>query len=131
MAKKLTVEKDIVLWKDRRRRMGIPLSFTRYKVCEDKLILSVGFFKTTIDEILLYRIMDIKLVRTLWQKICRVGSVYLVSTDKSHPNLELKNIKHSDTVRRFLSEMIVKQRTARGISGRELLGDISDDQMKI
>ncbi len=126
MAKKLSVEPSALLWKDRRRRLGLPLSFTKYEIYEDKLVLRKGFFKTTGDETMIFRIMDIKLVRTLGQKLFGVGSVILISSDKSHPQLELKSIKQSETVRSFLSELVDKQRTARGISGRELLGDIFD-----
>ena len=126
MAKKLSVEAQELLWKDRRRRLGLPLSFTRYEIYDDKLVLRKGFFKTTVDEIMVYRIMDIKLIRSLGQKLFGVGTVVLMSSDKSHPQLELKSIKQSDTVRNFLSELIDKQRTARGISSRELLGDIFD-----
>ena len=32
------------LWKDRKRYLGMPLSFTRYALSEDRLFLSVGFF---------------------------------------------------------------------------------------
>ena len=126
MATKLSVEQAEILWKDRRRRLGLPLSFTKYEVSEEKLVLRKGFFKTTVDEIMIYRIMDIRLERTLGQKLFGVGSVLLMSSDKSHPALELKSVKQSDAVRTFLSELVDKQRTARGISSRELLGDIFD-----
>ena len=33
-----------ILWKDRKRFLGMPLSFTRYSLTEDRLFLSVGFF---------------------------------------------------------------------------------------
>ena len=126
MAKKLSVEESTLLWKDRRRRLGLPLSFTKYEIYDDKLVLRKGFFKTTVDETMIYRIMDIKLIRSLGQKLFGVGSVVLMSSDKSHPQLALKSIKQSETVRSFLSELVDKQRTARGISSRELLGDIFD-----
>ena len=32
------------IWKDRKRFLGMPLSFTRYALSEDRLFLSVGFF---------------------------------------------------------------------------------------
>ena len=122
MAKKLEMEKEEILWKDRKRFLGMPISFTRYEVTEERFILRQGFFKTTTDEILVYRIMDIRLVRTLGQKIFGVGTVTLISTDKSSPTLELKNIKRPDDVRRFLSKQIEKQRVAKGISRNEFLG---------
>ncbi|MDR1559082.1 MAG: PH domain-containing protein [Clostridiales bacterium] len=121
MGRKLDFEKNEILWKDRRRRLGLPLSFTRYEVTEDRLITRKGFFKTETDEILIYRIMDVRLVRTLGQKIFGVGTVTLISSDKSQPTLQLKNIKQPDEVRMFLSKLIEQQRAARGISSREFL----------
>ena len=122
MAQKLVIEKDEILWKDRKRYLGMPISFTRYEVTADRLIKRHGFFKTTTDELLIYRIMDIRLVRGLWQKIFGVGTVTLLSTDKSTPSLDLKNIKKSDDVRRFLSKLIEEQRVAKGVSKNEFLG---------
>jgi hypothetical protein len=127
MAKKFTVEKAEILWKDRRRRLGLPLSFTRYEAYDDRLILRKGFFNTTTDELMLYRVMDTRLSRTLGQKIFGVGTVTLLSTDKSHGSLDLKNVKNSDDVRRFLSKLVEEQRMQRGITGREFLGDFDAD----
>ena len=122
MGKKLDIEDDKILWKDRKRWLGMPLSFTRYEVSEDRIIVRRGLLNTEVDETLIYRIMDIKLVRSLGQKIFGVGTVTLISTDKSCPELELKNIKQSDHVRKFLSKLIEQQRAARGITSSEFLG---------
>ena len=75
------------LWNDRRRRMGLPLSFTRYALTEDRLFLDTGFFNLRSEEILLYRVRDINLRRSLWQRICGVGSIRVLSSDKSTPDL--------------------------------------------
>jgi uncharacterized membrane protein YdbT with pleckstrin-like domain len=123
MAEKLIVEEEKILWKDRRRRLGLPLSFTRYEAYEDNLTLRRGFFNTVTDEILIYRIMDIQLKRSLWQKMFGVGTITLMSTDKSHPTLELKNIRQPENVRRFLSKLIENERTKKGITSREFLDD--------
>lgn len=45
-----------ILWKDRRRRLGMPLSFQRYRLGEDRLFYEKGFLSTTVDDILLYRV---------------------------------------------------------------------------
>ncbi len=80
MALKLEVERAEVLWKDRKRVLGMPLSFTRYEVTADRLILHRGFFNSVTDEVLLYRIMDIRLARSLGQKLFGVGTVTLISS---------------------------------------------------
>ena len=38
-------EKDAVLWHDRKRVLGMPLSFTVYEVTDDRFILRKGFLR--------------------------------------------------------------------------------------
>ena len=47
------------LWKDRKRHLGLPLSFTRYSLSDDRLFVSEGFLNIKDDEVLLYRVRDI------------------------------------------------------------------------
>jgi hypothetical protein len=119
---KVTDDAYTPLWKDRKRILGMPLSFTRYEVTKDRFITHKGLFSTETNELLLYRILDIKLVRKFGQKIFGVGTITLYSADQSHETLEIKNIKKPDAVRRFLSKIIEQERTSKGITGRELYG---------
>ena len=111
------------LWKDRKRYFGMPLSFTRYMLSEDRLFISVGFLNIKDDEILLYRVRDIDTQRTLWQRLFGVGTVTVVSSDKTMPVLTLKNIK--DPV--FVKELIHKQVEDMKIQRRVRLNEISGD----
>ena len=52
------------VWQDRKRIFfGLPWSFTRYYLTDDKLLIDTGFFSRTEDEVRLYRIMDMTLRR--------------------------------------------------------------------
>ena len=113
------------LWKDRKRYLGLPLSFTRYSLSEDRLFLSVGFLNIKDDEILLYRVRDIDTQRSLWQRIFGVGTVTVVSSDKTMPNLVLKNVK--DPV--FVKELIHKQVEEMKIQRRVRVGEIMTTDM--
>lgn len=111
-----------ILWNDRKRILGLPLSFTRYRVDEDRLYVESGLIRSETNELLLYRVLDVKSTRTLGQKLVGVGTITLMSSDQSSPKLELKNIRDCERVRRFLSTLIEKQRSDLGIRGRELYG---------
>ncbi len=113
------------LWKDRKRYFGMPLSFTRYMLSEDRLFLSVGFLNIKDDEILLYRVRDIDTSRSLWQRIFGVGTVTVVSSDKTMPTLVLKNVK--DPV--FVKELIHKQVEEMKIQRRVRFGEIMTSDM--
>ena len=108
------------LWKDRKRYFGLPLSFTRYSLSDDRLFISEGFLTIKDDEVLLYRVRDIDTSRTLWQRLLGVGTVTVVSSDKTMPTLELKNIK--DPV--FVKELIHKQVEEMKIRRRVRFGEI-------
>ena len=109
-----------IIWKDRKRWLGMPLSFTRYALSEDRLFLSVGFLNIKDDEILLYRVRDIDTSRSLWQRIFGVGTIVVASSDKTMPVLTLKNVK--DPV--FVKELIHNQVEEVKIKRRVRLGEI-------
>ena len=111
-----------ILWKDRKRYLGMPISFTRYEIDDERLISRIGFFRTTVNEILLYRIMDIKFTRSLWQKIFGVGTITLFTADQSDSQVNLRNIAKSEKVWRFISNKVEAERNERRIAGRELYG---------
>ena len=112
------------IWADRKRILGMPLTFTRYRMSEDRLFLSTGFFTTKDDEILLYRVRDISLTITLWQRIFGVGTVTIISSDKTLPTLVLKNIKQP----RMIKEKIHQQVEEMKIRRRMRIGEIMTDQ---
>ncbi len=117
-----SASKSELLWKDRKRYLGLPLSFTRYSVDNDRLYVKKGFFNTETDEVLLYRILDIQSKRSFGQKLCGVGTIVLYNADASDGTLELKNVKKVDKLRSFLSNIIEQRRSEKGITGREMYG---------
>lgn len=113
---------DPILWQDRKRYLGMPLSFTRYSVDGDRFIERRGFFRTATDETLLYRILDLKLERSLGQKLFGVGTIIMYTADQTGNRIHVVNIRNSEKVRKFLSRIIEQERDKRRISGRELFG---------
>ena len=115
------------LWKDRKRYFGLPLSFTRYWLSEDRLFTSVGFLNLRDDEILLYRVRDLDTNRTLWQRLFGVGTVTVISSDKSQPVLALKNIKDPIMVKELLHKQVEECKLKRRLRVGEIIGDADGD----
>lgn len=115
------------LWKDRKRYFGLPLSFTRYALSEDRLFLSVGFLNIRDDEVLLYRIRDINTNRTLWQRLFGVGTVTVLSSDKSMPTVVLKNVKDPMFVKELLHNQVEEMKIRRRVRVGEIMGNEIDD----
>ncbi len=117
------------IWKDRKRYLGMPLSFTRYAMTEDRLFLSIGFLSIRDEEVLLYRIRDINTSRTLWQRIFGVGNVTVVSSDKSMPTLVLTNIKHPLQVKELLHKQVEDMKIRRRVHLGEFMSSNTSEDM--
>ena len=110
------------LWKDRKRHLGLPLSFTRYRLSEDRLFCETGFLNIKSDEVLLYRVRDLQLNMSLGQRIFGVGTVCVVSSDKSIPHLDLKNVKSPREVKELIHKHVEEAKNKRRMRTTELVG---------
>ena len=110
------------LWKDRKRVLGLPLSFTRYSLSEDRLFCEKGLLSLKADEVLLYRVQDLELTISLGQRIFGVGTVCVHSSDKSIPHLDLKNVKRPREVKELIHRNVEAAKYKRRMRATELLG---------
>ena len=117
------------LWKDRKRFLGMPLSFTRYRLSEDRLFCEKGFLNIRADEVLLYRVRDLQLNMSLDQRIFGVGTICVVSSDKSVPHLDLVNVKNPREVKELIHKQVEEMKMKRRVRYGEITttGDHDDD----
>lgn len=116
------------VWRDRKRPIfGLPLSFTVYTLLEEKLLIDSGILSTKQEEIKLYRIVDLTLKRSIWQRIFGVGTIHICSGDRTTPEFEVKDIKNPFEVKEKLSKMVEQQRDKKRVTSREFLVDDDDD----
>ena len=114
------------IWQDKKRYFGLPLSFTRYAMSEDRLFTSVGLLNLKDDEVLLYRVRDIDTSRSLWQRLFGVGTVTIMSSDKSMPNMVLKNIKNPVDVKERIHEQVEGMKIRRRVRFGEIMTSDAD-----
>ena len=112
-----------ILWSDRKRRMGLPLSFTKYKLSEDRIFCETGFLNLHEEEILLYRVRDLELKLSLGQRLVGVGTVVIHSSDKTNAHLELKNIKGARAVKEQIYQQVEACKESRRMRTMEMVGD--------
>ena len=116
-----------IIWKDKKRPIfGLPLSFTRYKLTEEKLLINTGLLSIKEEEIQLYRIMDVTLKCSLLQRLFNVGTIHCCSGDKTTPEFDIKDVKNPSAVKELLSKNIEIQRDKKKIAGREYFGDVEE-----
>ena len=123
MAKKLTKNTPNIIWKDRKRILGMPISFIRYSMSEDRLFFETGLLNLRSEEILLYRIRDVSVTISFWQRFTGVGTVTVTSTDKSVPLLAMRNIKQPREVKELLHSQVEKAKIAYRVRYTEMMGE--------
>ena len=114
------------IWKDRKRYLGLPLSFTRYAVSDDRLFLSTGLLNIKDEEILLYRVRDLSLSRSLGQRIFGVGTIVVTSSDKSQPVLHIKNVKDPAGVKELIHTQVEEMKIRRRVRVNEVSTSSAD-----
>ena len=114
-------EKEI-LWTDKKRPLfGLPISFTRYTLYSDRLYTTIKFIAVNEEELRLYRIIDITLKKSLFERMFGVGTILCHSADATTPVLEIKNVREPEKVRTLLSELVEKNRTEKNIATGEFI----------
>lgn len=110
------------IWQDRKRPFfGLPLSFTVYKFTDDKILIQSGIINLLEEEIRMYRVMDITLKRSLYERLFGLGTIRCCSADKTTPEFEIKNIKNAKKVKEMLSGLVEKARDSKNVKGQEFL----------
>ena len=118
----MALEPITYLWQDRKRYFGLPLSFTRYRLSEDRLFCETGFLNIKADEVLLYRVRDLELNLKITQRIFGVGTVCIHSSDQSIPHLDLKNIKNPREVKEMIHRSVEEAKDKRRMRTMEVMG---------
>jgi uncharacterized membrane protein YdbT with pleckstrin-like domain len=97
----------------RTKFFGLPLSFTKYSITEEKLTITSGFLSITIDDALMYKIQDVRLTRTLAERIFKLGTITCYTGDTTHPELLLCHIRHSSEIKDFIMQSSEEARRKR------------------
>ena len=117
---------DKVLWSDRKRYLGLPISFTKYEISEDRLFQTTGFLNLKYEEILLYRVRDLELSRSFGQRIFGVGTIKVSSSDKSNSELYIINVKEPAAVKELIHQQVEDMKIRRRVRFGEI-ASFNDD----
>lgn len=109
-----------VIWHDRKRYWGMPISFYRYYIVKKegewvKFFRHKGLLTSIIDDINVYRCFDVTLTVTLTDKIFNTGTIEILSNDAHAPCFHMRHIKNPYQVRDLISNLIEVERKKKNI----------------
>lgn len=122
-------------YKEKKRSLffGLPISFTTYTLSQKKINIKKGLLRTEEDDTLMYKIQDVKLVRSLWERIFKLGTVICYSGDVTDAKLMLTHIKNSSEIKEYILETAEEERRkvrtlhTMGLDGADDLFEDVDD----
>ena len=109
-----------VIWKDRKRHFGLPISFYRYYIVKKegewvKFFRHKGFLTSVIDDINVYRCFDVSLIVSLSDRIFKICTLEISSNDAHSPVFHLRHVANPYKVRDVISSLIEIERKKRHI----------------
>jgi uncharacterized membrane protein YdbT with pleckstrin-like domain len=81
---------------------GLPFTFTKYSVSEEKLTITSGFLNITEDDAYMYKIQDVRLTRSISERMFKLGTITCYTGDTTHPELTLIHIRHASEIKDFI-----------------------------
>jgi hypothetical protein len=109
-------------WKDRARWWGLPVIFEWYEIVREKLVVKRGLFLQQEELLPLYRIVDVKMERSLLDLIFGTGRIHLFSVDAAEPRLTLRGIKNPRETAELILDCAEQLKAALGVRGSDLFG---------
>ena len=105
------------VYQERKRLLffGLPWTFTKYTVTPSLLTIDRGFLNTVQDDCYMYKIQDVKLNKSLWERLFKLATIICYTGDVTHPEIRLEHIKNADAIKAYIlktsEEARIKRRT--------------------
>lgn len=95
--------------------LGLPICFTKYSISDEKVNIKTGFLNIVEDDAYMYKIQDVRLKRSFFERIIGLGTVVCYTGDVTHPELKMVHIKNAEAIKDFImqasEEARIKRRT--------------------
>jgi len=99
--------------KKRVKFFGLPLSFTKYTIAEEKITITTGFLNIIEDDCYMYKIQDVRLTRSFSERLFKLGTITCYTGDTTHPELTLLHIKHASEIKNYIMKYSEEARRKR------------------
>ena len=99
-------DQDETAFVERKRWLffGLPFTFTKYTISQNYLTINHGLINTTEDDCYMYKIQDVKLMTSLFERLFGLSTLVCYTGDITTPELRLIHIRHGKEIKAFLLE---------------------------
>lgn len=89
---------------------GLPFTFTKYIIEEENITRKRGFLNLEEDDTFMYKIQDVKMTRSLGERMFGLSTLICYTGDVTDQVLELTHIKNGEAIKKFINQESEKQR---------------------
>ncbi len=93
--------------------LGLPLYFTKYFISDEMIQRRKGLLKIEEDNVFLYKVQDVRVSKTLIERIFKLGTIICYSGDVTDPEFRFEHIKHCDEIKEFIMHKSEEERLRR------------------
>ena len=109
---------------------GLPWTVTKYIIEEENITIKKGLFTLVEDDTYMYKVQDVKMVRSLMERIFGLSTIICYTGDVTDPELRLIHVKNGAEIKKFINEASErerrKKRTLHTMDIDGSIGDIDD-----
>ncbi len=92
---------------------GLPWTFTKYTVREEMITVNTGLLSTRENDCYMYKVQDVELSATLWERIFKMGTVICYTGDTTNPKLFIEHVRNAKAIKDFILEASEEARRKR------------------
>lgn len=92
---------------------GLPWTFTKYTVREEMITVNTGLLSTRENDCYMYKVQDVELSATLWERIFKMGTVICYTGDTTNPKLYIEHVRNAKAIKDFILEASEEARRKR------------------
>lgn len=93
--------------------LGLPLYFTTYSISDEMIQRKRGLLKIEEDNVFMYKVQDVRVSKTLMERIFKLGTIICYSGDVTDPEFRFEHIKHCDEIKEFIMHKSEEERLRR------------------
>lgn len=97
-------DEDTVKYCERKRILffGLPWTFTKYSITPSTLTINQGLLKTEENDCYMYKVQDVKLTVTVFERIFGLATITCYTGDVTNPEIQLVHIKNAKEIKGYL-----------------------------
>ena len=121
------------VFQERKRLLffGLPWTFTKYTLSASLLTIDRGLLNTVQDNCYMYKIQDVKLNKSIWERLFKLATIICYTGDVTHPEIRLEHIRNAETIKAYIlktsEEARLKRRTLNTMNIDAHNCDVHDD----